>query len=84
VFIGHIFRINKLCEKLKVKVTKKKITRGYGIRQTVKLFLYVYIVVYKFVYDPFFIFLFFKDLSKRSCNKIYISYSTSVFKIVIS
>jgi hypothetical protein len=78
VFIGHIFRINKLCEKLKVKVTKKKITRGYGIRQTVKLFLYVYIVVY------IFFFFFFKDLSKRSCNKIYISYSTSVFKIVIS
>jgi hypothetical protein len=69
VFIGHIFRINKLCEKLKVKVTKKKITRGYGIRQTVKLFLYVYIVVYKFVYDPFFFFFFLRISQKDPVTK---------------
>jgi hypothetical protein len=69
VFIGHIFRINKLCEKLKVKVTKKKITRGYGIRQTVKLFLYVYIVVYKFVYDPFFFFFFLRISQKDLVTK---------------
>jgi hypothetical protein len=69
VFIGHIFRINKLCEKLKVKVTKKKITRGYGIRQTVKLFLYVYILVYKFVYDPFFFFFFLRISQKDLVTK---------------
>jgi hypothetical protein len=36
VFIRHIFGIKKL----KVKVTKKKIIYGYGIRQTIKLFFF--------------------------------------------